>query len=143
MAVSIRNYAVGLVVLAAAALGAENRFQAYTDGASYNAGPKVRLKIAGLVSEKLTAAVLYGGDARPLANEIQLSGAGSEYQDVWTIPPDSGEAAARGQEATWYYQSQDGNHFQGALQTFDQLPREEVHWQILDWPEHEGWNENR
>jgi len=55
----------------------------------------------------------------------------------------SGEVAARGQEATWFYQSQDGNHFQGALQTFDQLPREEVHWQILDWQQHEGWNEKR
>jgi len=25
--------------------------------------------------------------------------------------------------------------------TFAELPREEVHYRIVDWQEHEGWNE--
>ena len=53
----------------------------------------------------------------------------------------SGEAMALGQEAGWYYQSQDGNRAEGSLRTFDQLRRAEVHWQVLDWKDHEGWNE--
>ncbi len=55
----------------------------------------------------------------------------------------SGEAARIGQEATWYYQSQDGNHEQANIVDFDKLPREEPypHYRILDWQEHEGWNE--
>ena len=53
----------------------------------------------------------------------------------------SGEAMARAQEAGWFYQSQSGNRALGRLRTFDQLPRQEVHWQVLDWKEHEGWNE--
>ncbi len=57
----------------------------------------------------------------------------------------SGEAAKLGQEATWYYQSQDGNHQQAAIVDFSKLPREEPypHYRILDWWEHEGWNERR
>jgi LmbE family N-acetylglucosaminyl deacetylase len=55
----------------------------------------------------------------------------------------SGEAMALAQEAQWFYQSQSGNRALGRLHTFDQLRREEVHWQILDWKDHEGWNEKR
>jgi LmbE family N-acetylglucosaminyl deacetylase len=53
----------------------------------------------------------------------------------------SGEVMARAQEAGWYYQSQSGNRAQGQVRSFDQLPRLEIHWQILDWKDHEGWNE--
>jgi LmbE family N-acetylglucosaminyl deacetylase len=55
----------------------------------------------------------------------------------------SGEVARLGQEATWYYQSQDGNHQQAKIIPFDKLPREEPypHYRILDWQNHEGWNE--
>jgi len=53
----------------------------------------------------------------------------------------SGEAAALKQEMTWIYQSQDGNLAEGAKQTFAELPREEKHVRIVDWQEHEGWNE--
>ena len=54
----------------------------------------------------------------------------------------SGEAAMLGQEATWFYQSQDGNHQQAVLVHFDQLPRTEAfpHYWIRDWWTHEGWN---
>jgi len=55
----------------------------------------------------------------------------------------SGEVAKLGQEARWYYQSQDGNHQQADIKGFPKLPRQEPypHFQILDWQEHEGWNE--
>jgi LmbE family N-acetylglucosaminyl deacetylase len=53
----------------------------------------------------------------------------------------SGDAMTLAQEAQWFYQSQSGNRALGHLRTFDQLRREEVHWQILDWKDHEGWNE--
>ena len=55
----------------------------------------------------------------------------------------SGEAARIGQEATWYYQSQDGNHLQANIVDFDKLPRDEAypHFRILDWQDHAGWNE--
>lgn len=55
----------------------------------------------------------------------------------------SGEAARLGEEALWYYQSQDGNHQQADLIDYDKLPREEPypHFRILDWQDHEGWNE--
>ncbi|HXW12903.1 MAG TPA: PIG-L family deacetylase [Terriglobia bacterium] len=53
----------------------------------------------------------------------------------------SGEAAARKQEAAWVYQSQDGNLAEGERKTLAELPREEKHLRILDWQEHEGWNE--
>jgi LmbE family N-acetylglucosaminyl deacetylase len=55
----------------------------------------------------------------------------------------SGDARTLAQEAQWYYQSQSGNHALGQLRTFEQLPRAEVHWQILDWKDHEGWNEKQ
>ncbi|MGH9469508.1 MAG: PIG-L family deacetylase [Terriglobia bacterium] len=53
----------------------------------------------------------------------------------------SGEAAALKQEMSWIYQSQDGNLSEGMKRMFDELPREEVHYRILDWQQHEGWNE--
>jgi len=53
----------------------------------------------------------------------------------------SGDVMSLAQEAHWFYQSQTGNRELGRLHTFDQLPRVEVHWQILDWKDHEGWNE--
>jgi LmbE family N-acetylglucosaminyl deacetylase len=55
----------------------------------------------------------------------------------------SGDAMSLAQEAQWFYQSQSGNRALGHLHTFDQLRREEVHWQILDWKDHEGWNEKQ
>jgi LmbE family N-acetylglucosaminyl deacetylase len=55
----------------------------------------------------------------------------------------SGDVMSLAQEAHWFYQSQSGNRELGRLHTFDQLPRVEVHWQILDWKDHEGWNEKR
>jgi LmbE family N-acetylglucosaminyl deacetylase len=53
----------------------------------------------------------------------------------------SGEAAALKQEMNWIYQSQDGNLDEGMKKTFAELPRQEKHVRILDWQEHEGWNE--
>ncbi len=53
----------------------------------------------------------------------------------------SGEAAALKQEMRWIYQSQDGNIDEGMKKTFAELPREEVHYRITDWRDHEGWNE--
>ena len=53
----------------------------------------------------------------------------------------SGEAAALKQEMGWIYQSQDGNIDEGMKRTFAELPREEVHYRIVDWQEHDGWNE--
>jgi LmbE family N-acetylglucosaminyl deacetylase len=53
----------------------------------------------------------------------------------------SGEASAMKQEASWIYQSQDGNLAEGAKKSFSELPREEVHYRIVDWQEHLGWNE--
>jgi LmbE family N-acetylglucosaminyl deacetylase len=53
----------------------------------------------------------------------------------------SGEAAALKQEMGWIYQSQDGNLAEGAKQNYGELPRQEVHYRIVDWQQHEGWNE--
>jgi LmbE family N-acetylglucosaminyl deacetylase len=53
----------------------------------------------------------------------------------------SGEAAALKQEMGWIYQSQDGNLDEGAKKTWKELPREEMHYRIVNWQEHEGWNE--
>ena len=53
----------------------------------------------------------------------------------------SGETTALAQEAAWFYQSQNGNRSEGNLRTFDKLRRVEIHWRVLDWKEHEGWNE--
>jgi LmbE family N-acetylglucosaminyl deacetylase len=53
----------------------------------------------------------------------------------------SGEVAALKQEMSWIYQSQDGNLAEGTKKTLAELPREEVHYRIVDWGEHAGWNE--
>ncbi len=53
----------------------------------------------------------------------------------------SGEAAALTQEMSWIYQSQDGNLNEGMRLTFAELPRQEIHYRIVDWQEHAGWNE--
>ncbi len=53
----------------------------------------------------------------------------------------SGEARALAQEAEWFHQSQNGNRAQAQLRTLEQLPRTEIHWQVLDWKDHQGWNE--
>jgi len=53
----------------------------------------------------------------------------------------SGEASALKQEMGWIYQSQDGNLDEGSRKTFGELPRQELHLRILDWQQHEGWNE--
>ncbi len=55
----------------------------------------------------------------------------------------SGEVARISQEALWYYQSQDGNHQQAEIIDYAKLPRDEPypHDRILDWQDHEGWNE--
>jgi hypothetical protein len=53
----------------------------------------------------------------------------------------SGEASAMKQEMGWIYQSQDGNLDEGSRKEFKDLPREELHFRILDWQQHEGWNE--
>ncbi len=53
----------------------------------------------------------------------------------------SGEVAAMKQEMGWIYQSQDGNLDEGSKKTWVELPRSEIHERIVDWQEHEGWNE--
>lgn len=53
----------------------------------------------------------------------------------------SGEAMALAQEAGWFYQSQGGNRAEGNLRTWQQLPRTEGYRKVLDWKDHEGWNE--
>ncbi|MHB8653217.1 MAG: PIG-L family deacetylase [Terriglobia bacterium] len=55
----------------------------------------------------------------------------------------SGDAAALAQESWWYYQSQGGNRQEGVIRPFDKLRRTEEFRQLLDWNEHEGWNEKR
>jgi LmbE family N-acetylglucosaminyl deacetylase len=53
----------------------------------------------------------------------------------------SGEAMALAQEAGWFYQSQGGNSEEGNLRTWNQLRHTEGYRKVLDWKEHEGWNE--
>jgi LmbE family N-acetylglucosaminyl deacetylase len=53
----------------------------------------------------------------------------------------SGEAAALAQEAGWYYQSQGGNRGKANPRTWNKLQRSEGYRKVLDWKEHEGWNE--
>jgi len=53
----------------------------------------------------------------------------------------SGEAAALLEEMRWIYQSQGGNMSEGMRRTFAELAREEVHFRVVDWQEHAGWNE--
>jgi LmbE family N-acetylglucosaminyl deacetylase len=53
----------------------------------------------------------------------------------------SGEAMALSQEAGWFYQSQGGNKGEGSLRTWNQLRRSEGYRKVLNWKDHEGWNE--
>lgn len=93
------------------------------------------LRREGAVSEKLQLLVdqVYGPGPQKRA----------PYRYEKHILHVSGEAMARAQEATWLYQSQGGNRALGHIRTFSQLPRLETHWQVLDWKDHEGWNEER
>jgi LmbE family N-acetylglucosaminyl deacetylase len=52
----------------------------------------------------------------------------------------SGEAKALAQEAGWFHQSQGGNR-EGHFRYFNELSRKEAFRQVLDWQEHQGWNE--
>jgi LmbE family N-acetylglucosaminyl deacetylase len=53
----------------------------------------------------------------------------------------SGEAMALAQEAGWFYQSQGGNRGEGDLRVWSQLQRSERYRKVLDWKDHQGWNE--
>ena len=53
----------------------------------------------------------------------------------------SGEVEALAQEAGWFYQSQAADRSEGNIRDFGQLPRTLVYRQMLDWNEHQGWNE--
>jgi len=53
----------------------------------------------------------------------------------------SGNAAALAQEAGWYYQSQGSESGAGNLRTWDQLRRTQGYRKVLDWKDHQGWNE--
>lgn len=63
-------------------------------------------------------------------------------EHVFYVP---GEVARVGQEALWLYQSQDGNHQQGAMVPYEKLLRGEAypHLWLSDWMDHEGWNARR
>jgi LmbE family N-acetylglucosaminyl deacetylase len=84
-------------------------------------------------------------DPRTLVLADQVYGAGgfkpAPYKYESFVVHLSGEAAALRQEVTWIYQSQDGNLAEGNKKTLAELPREEKHLRIMDWQEHEGWNE--
>jgi LmbE family N-acetylglucosaminyl deacetylase len=63
------------------------------------------------------------------------------YQnDVFFI---SGDVAALAQETRWFYMSQGGSRAEGGITPYDKLPRSEAFRQLLDWNEHEGWNDKR
>jgi len=83
------------------------------------------------------------GDLKLLVDQVYGPGpqAHAPYKYEKHILWVPGEVSARAQEAGWFYQSQSGNRALGRLRAFDQLPRQEVHWQVLDWKDHEGWNE--
>ncbi len=53
----------------------------------------------------------------------------------------SGEVMALAQEAGWFYQSQGGNKSEGNIRDWNQLRHTEGYRKVLDWNEHEGWNE--
>jgi LmbE family N-acetylglucosaminyl deacetylase len=65
----------------------------------------------------------------------------------------SGPVSVVGQEALWYYQSQDGNHQQAEIIPYNKMEHEAPkphyglyippypHFRILDWQDHSGWNE--
>jgi LmbE family N-acetylglucosaminyl deacetylase len=87
----------------------------------------------GAISPRLELRVdqVYDPQAQPL----------TPYHYAERVLHVSGEVMARTQEAGWFYQSQGGNRALGRLRTFSQLPRAQAYRQILDWKEHEGWNE--
>jgi LmbE family N-acetylglucosaminyl deacetylase len=93
--------------------------------------------------------LLRAGEVRPdltlLTDQVYGPGpqAHAPYHYQKHVLSVSGDAMTVAQEAQWYYQSQSGNRVLGRLRTFDQLRREEVHWQIVDWKDHEGWNEKQ
>ena len=93
--------------------------------------------------QELFHAGALGGDTVVLADRAYGSGgykpAPYKYQKYAVYL--SGEAAALKQEMGWIYQSQDGNLDEGSKKTFMELPRDEMHYRIVDWPRHEGWNE--
>ncbi|HEV2349952.1 MAG TPA: PIG-L family deacetylase [Terriglobia bacterium] len=55
----------------------------------------------------------------------------------------SGDVAALAQETWWFYMSQGGSRAEGNIRPYDKLPRTEAFRQLLDWNEHEGWNDKR
>jgi LmbE family N-acetylglucosaminyl deacetylase len=55
----------------------------------------------------------------------------------------SGAVATQAQESWWFYQSQGGNRAQGNFRDFGKLPRAVPYRVVLDWKDHEGWNEKR
>lgn len=55
----------------------------------------------------------------------------------------SGDVAALAQESRWFYMSQGGSRGEGNIKPYDKLPRREAFRQLLDWNEHEGWNDKR
>jgi LmbE family N-acetylglucosaminyl deacetylase len=55
----------------------------------------------------------------------------------------SGDVAALAQESWWFYMSQGGSRAEGNIRPYDKLPRTEGFRQLLDWNEHQGWNDKR
>lgn len=55
----------------------------------------------------------------------------------------SGGAATQAQESRWFYESQGGNNAEGRIRDFDKLRRSVPYRVVLDWKDHEGWNEQR
>lgn len=55
----------------------------------------------------------------------------------------TGDVMTLAQEAWWFYQSQGGNRAQGRIRDFEKLPRSQPYRVMLDWKEHEGWNDQR
>jgi LmbE family N-acetylglucosaminyl deacetylase len=83
------------------------------------------------------------GDTKVFAGRVYDAASAPQtpyhYQEYVVHVP--GEVAARAQEAGWFYQSQGGNRALGRIRRFSQLGRIEILRQVLDWKEHEGWNE--
>ncbi|MGH9401277.1 MAG: PIG-L family deacetylase [Terriglobia bacterium] len=93
--------------------------------------------------QELARAGALSGDTVVLADRAYGSGGykPAPYQYQQYIVHLSGETAALKQEMGWIYQSQDGNLDEGSRKTFMELPRDEMHYRIVDWQKHEGWNE--
>jgi LmbE family N-acetylglucosaminyl deacetylase len=86
-----------------------------------------------------------GLDPQTVVLADQMKGAGdikpAPYKYENFVVHLGGEAAALKQEMAWLYQSRDGNQAESQRKTLAELPREENHLRIMDWQEHEGWNE--